>query len=343
MTTNQTSPFKKILLKSLYILLAVTVLLLVAAIFLPKGISTAVKGEIDAPKNYVFNLLNDQRNVSIWNDWVKTDKGIKLNFTDKNIGLGSNYSWHSESFGEGSIRYVDVVENEKIVAELMMGGDKSTYTQMLSEENGKTKIEWKFESNMSYPTNVMAPLFKYMMQKSYKKCIVHIQDEMAKRTKGKYNGFQVKEEGQNAKYFITTRSVVPFENIGQFYTQNISAIYQRAQNEGISTIGAPTSLFYTYDEVKKVSDMAVGVQVLNPVNIKDLSAEAIPAQNAVIVDYFGDYAKTGEGHIAIDGYMKDRNMPQSFPVLEEYLTDPIKEKDMSKWQTKIYYFIKTAK
>lgn len=345
MTTNQTttSPLKKVMRKSLYIFLAVIALLLIVAIFLPKQINMSVKGEINAPKNYVFNLLNDQRNVSLWNDWVKTDKGIKLNFTDKNIGLGSNYSWHSESFGDGSIKYIDIKENEKITAELVMDGDKSTYTQSLSEENSKTKIDWTFQSNMSYPTNIMAPLFKYMMRKSYKKCIVHIQDEMAKRTKGIYNNFQVKEEGQNAKYFITSRSKVSFDNISQFYTQTITSLYQRIQNEGISTIGVPTSLFYTYDEFKKETDMAVGVQVLNPVNIKDLSSESLPAQNAVIVDYFGDFSKTGEGHIAIDAYMKDRNMTQAMPVLEEYLTDPIKEKDMSKWQTKIYYFVKSAK
>jgi effector-binding domain-containing protein len=182
-----------------------------------------------------------------------------------------------------------------------------------------------------------------MMKKSINKSISNIKEEVEKRKKGIYNGYQVKEKSQNQKHYVTSRSNVKIPEIGQYYQQNIAAVFKKLIDNGIATIGAPALLFYTYDEIKQESDLAIGVPVLNPVNIKDLSSQSLPAQNTIYVDHYGDMALTGEGHQAIDAYMKDRKIPQKYPVLEEYITDPLKEKDMKKWLTKITYYVGETK
>ena len=84
--------------------------------------------------------------------------------------------------------------------------------------------------------------------------------------------------------------------------------------------------------------MAVAVPVLTPVSIKDLSSVSLASQNAVVIDYYGDGSKSGTAHYAMDDYIKDHNYTRTVPVIEEYVTDPLKDKDQKKWLTKIYYY-----
>jgi effector-binding domain-containing protein len=89
--------------------------------------------------------------------------------------------------------------------------------------------------------------------------------------------------------------------------------------------------------------MAVAVPVLTPVAVKDLGSETFPMQNAASIDYYGDSAKNQMAHFALNDYVQDRKLTQTSPVLEEYVSDPIKEKDPSKWLTKIYYYTSDKK
>jgi hypothetical protein len=61
-----------------------------------------------------------------------------------------------------------------------------------------------------------------------------------------------------------------------------------------------------------------------------------------LIEYLGDYAKTGEAHSAMDEYMAEKKLQSIPPVMEEYVTDPVEEPDTAKWLTRILYFV-TAK
>ncbi|MBL0084001.1 MAG: hypothetical protein IPP37_16975 [Saprospiraceae bacterium] len=102
-------------------------LLLIAAILLPKDISTTVSREITAAPQYVYNLINNQQNVMSWSSWAIEDKEMKLVYDKPNSGVGSGYSWTSPSSGDGSIVYTALVPNQKLEAELTMGAIKPLY------------------------------------------------------------------------------------------------------------------------------------------------------------------------------------------------------------------------
>lgn len=335
-TPKAPMPLKK---KLLYLLGGIVALLLVAAILLPSNIETTVSEEIKAPVNYVYNLLSNQQNIPTWNSWSIDDKEMKIVYDKPTSGIGSGYSWTSPSSGDGSVVYTAMVPNQKLDAELTMGGDKSSYTILLEKAGeDKTKISWSFRSHMGFPMNLMGPVLKYIVNKQNKKSFDHIEAEVGRRQAGQYFGHQIKEGTQNARHFATVRGVVSFDKIAQYYSQNLAAIYQKLQDEGISSVGAPCALFYSYDEKKQQTEMAVAVPVLAPVSIQDLTSVSLPVQNAAYVDYYGDPAQTANAHYGLDEYLKDRAYSQSVPVIEEYVTDPIKEKEQSKWLTKIYYY-----
>jgi effector-binding domain-containing protein/uncharacterized protein YndB with AHSA1/START domain len=326
--------------KIIYILSCMFLAILIAAMLMPKQISTKIIEEIDSPKSYVFNLLNNQKSVSTWNAWLQEDKDVRLEYIGASTGNGSGYKWESRKIGKGDIQYIEVKDNEKIKAEITVDDDKSNYTQKLSEHEGKTTLEWEFNTYMAFPKNVFAPWLKYSINKHNRRSVENMRKEIEMRKKGKYHGYDVREIAQNQRYFIISRNKVSFDNIASFYAQNLSAIYQKLSLEGITATAAPCALFYEYDEQKMETDMAVAVPVLQSIAVKDLQSVTIPSGNAAYVDYYGNSAEAELAHYALDEYIKDRNFGLHIPVIEEYVTDPLKEKDQTKWLTKIYYIIK---
>ncbi|MBK8701693.1 MAG: SRPBCC domain-containing protein [Saprospiraceae bacterium] len=340
MTTNPTpakvpTPLKK---RLLYILAGVLLIVLLAGILLPKKIQTSVTREIKVPRNYVFNLLNNQRNIPFWNSWAMEDKEMVLSYGKSISGEGSSYSWTSPKSGNGTITYTKIVPNELVEASLDMEGQQSKYVITLSENNGKTAVTWAFESHMPFPKNIAGPILKYIVNKHNKKSISAMEEEVKRRQKGEYYGFKLNEVTQNQKFFVTSRNNVSFDQITQYYSQNLAAVYQKLQQENITSAGPPCILFYSYDEPRQNTDMAVAVPVITPISLSQLSTETLPGQNAVVIDYYGDYAKTAPAHYAMEDYLNDHNYLRSAPVVEEYVTDPLKEKDMNKWLTRIYYY-----
>ena len=66
---------------------------------------------------------------------------------------------------------------------------------------------------------------------------------------------------------------------------------------------------------------------------------SFPASKVLQLVYNGGYSKIGDAHMALGKYMKDKALTQNVAV-EEYITDPMTEKDSTKWQTNIYYLLK---
>ena len=84
--------------------------------------------------------------------------------------------------------------------------------------------------------------------------------------------------------------------------------------------------------------MAAAMPVNRPLKAEGIQTIRVPRGTAYSVDYYGPYDKVGPAHLAIDRYFKENGLTLKPPVIEEYVTDPTKEPDSSKWLTRIYYF-----
>jgi effector-binding domain-containing protein len=60
------------------------------------------------------------------------------------------------------------------------------------------------------------------------------------------------------------------------------------------------------------------------------------------IAYYGAYdgSMNMPAHEAIDAYIKEKGLTHYGNVIEEYVTDPMAEKDTTKWLTNIYYMVK---
>jgi effector-binding domain-containing protein len=66
----------------------------------------------------------------------------------------------------------------------------------------------------------------------------------------------------------------------------------------------------------------------------------IPASKAVYVNYYGAYNKLTDAYNSIRKYITDNKLEEVAPSIEQYIIDPSKEKDTSKWLTKVVFLVK---
>jgi len=233
-----------------------------------------------------------------------------------------------------------VIPNEYIEAKLVFDGmDTSKYAFTFKPSGDKTAVTWSMDTRMGFPSNVMGPIFKFIMKRQYGKGLDALETLAKKRIEKKeYFGYIVKEENILERHYIISRSNVAIADIQKYFTQSLGAIFQKVQSEGLTMKGMPSSLFFNYDLTNGMTDMAAAIPVNEEKAIKDLSSITIPKQTGLVIDYYGDFANTGVAHSAMTAYMKDRSLLTNTPSVEEYVTDPLKEKDPSKWLTRVIYY-----
>lgn len=105
-------------------------------------------------------------------------------------------------------------------------------------------------------------------------------------------------------------------------------------------LSAPSAIYFTFDEKAMQTECAAVFSIKdNNKKMEDWERFQVPASKVLLIEYYGAYDKSANAHYAMDAYMKGKGLTQSF-VIEEYVTDPMMEKDTSKWLTNIFYVIK---
>jgi len=329
-------------LKKIGIILGIVLLLfLILGLVMPKDITVNYTRSIDVPANYLYNMAQDLKAAATWNPFIAEDPTMEISYSEKTTGEVASYTWKSEAMGNGSAVYTKLIPNQRIDADMTFEGmDKSKYYyEFKADGNKATDMSWTMETHLGFPYNVFGPFFKYSIKKNYKKGLATLEELAEKRYEDNiYNGYEVMDKSQPKRHFIMSRNVVAFDDIQKFYTQNLGAIFQKVQSEGLTMKGMPCVLFFKYDHTNKTTDMAAAIPVNEEKTIKDLTSITIEDRPAIVVDYYGKYEEPGKAHDAIDAYMADHALLMDAPAIEEYLTDPLKEKDPSKWLTKVIYY-----
>jgi len=125
----------------------------------------------------------------------------------------------------------------------------------------------------------------------------------------------------------------------QYYTQNLGSLFMKTQGANLETDGMPSGLFFSWDEAAGKTDMAAAIPVKEQIAVKGTSSHTISGGRAIRVDYYGDHEKMEKAHYAIEDYLMDYGLLVNYPIVQEYVTDPVEEKDASKWLTQITYYV----
>ncbi|GGA78163.1 hypothetical protein GCM10008015_18560 [Flavobacterium palustre] len=155
----------RIIKKIVFGLLALIVLLLVVALFVPKDYTVSVSATINTPKEKVFNYVKLIKNQEEYSVWVMQDPNVVMNYTGTDGTVGFKAEWNSkdDNVGEGS-QQISKITDDRIDVDLHferpMKGDAKAATFVEDVSGNQTKITNEFYGHSDYPMNLMSLIGK---------------------------------------------------------------------------------------------------------------------------------------------------------------------------------------
>ena len=143
------------------------------------------------------------------------------------------------------------------------------------------------------------------------------------------------------KTFAIHRETLPYDKLSDFFKKNYDAIYQELAKQDVYPKEPPCAFYYRVDEVKKETDLAAAVPLNSPAKPSALfEVFRLPPTQVVTTKHVGPYEDMVPAYQQLEDYLNENNLQKGL-VIEEYLTDPLVQKDPAKWQTNIYFVVTT--
>lgn len=155
-----------------------------------------------------------------------------------------------------------------------------------------------------------------------------------------YRGYEIKAVIWPERNYYGKKTTVKFEKLSAFFAENFPKVFNAAMSAKLQHTGPPSGIYFIWDDQKKQTECAAVISVPDGQTLKGWEKFNIPATDVALqIAYYGGYSKMVDAHGAMDDYMKEKGLTHSV-VIEEYLSDPMSEKDSTKWLTNIFYVIK---
>ncbi len=324
------------------LLLTLLSVFLILGLVAPKKTHLERSISISAPPTSVQAVVAKFSEYNKWSPWAEYDTNMVVKLEGQDGNVGSKYSWiGNKQVGKGN-QTITKIEPGLVETNLVLEEPMSSQAKVgmkLVEENDGTKATWSFDSETPFPWNAMS--FFFNMEKlvgpDYEKGLAKLKKYVESTAAKKYRGYDIREMDSPGNSFLGIRKIVAFQDIPTFFDQSMGTINAALKKANLEMTGPPTGLFYVYDEKTGTTDMVAAAPVKDKSTAPGLTPVTIPAGKELCVEYYGALEKTGEAHYALDDYIKEKGLKSGTPVIEQYMTDPMAEKDTAKWLTKIIY------
>lgn len=327
-------------------ILAIFLLIVIIGLFLPSVSHIEETIVVNAPVETVFEQVNTMKNWEKWSPWFKADSTTKLTYNNVPSGNGASYSWVAEKMGEGTLTLSDVKPYEHITENMVFlkpNNDKGTATMDFTKEGNGVKVVWKMD--MDWGWNVFARwagvvFVKNMMSEFFANGLKDIKDVAEHAPVVSESGATYKVEGNielPARIAIAISGKVAEKDFKAFFDKSYLAIQGVIEKGGAKATNKPAAVYYNYvpgGVTTLDAYIEVDKKIAVPANMKILELKATKAAK---VDYYGPYSGSGAAHEAIDKWLKANSKKATGAPWEVYVTDPMVEKDSTKWLTEVLY------
>lgn len=322
----------------------------ILALIAPKEYKVERSVNIKAAPPVILEQIRSLKNMHEWSPWRDYDPNMKVEFSGTDGQVGSKMSWTgNDDVGTGNQEITAVTDSRvdtKVIFVEPWQSEMDGYF-LLEPAGGETKVTWGMAGKNPFPFNAFSLFMNMdeMIGKDFQKGL----DKLKARVESNPNAsaaaapsYTIQEVDAPAMTYIMKKGEVTFEQIPAFFGEHLPKIFQEIEKQKLQPAGNPSGLFFKWDEKNMKTEMAAAVPVVGDEKTKVAGYETLnlPASKTLVIDYYGDYAKTHGAHYAMNAYMKEKKMEMNGPMIEEYITDPGVEKDTAKWLTKIYYKVK---
>lgn len=334
----------KILKRILIGVLVLVALVAVISFILPTDYTVERTVIINAPAKVVEKQVKYYESFKEWNPFADADTAMLMTIEGKDGEVGAKYKWNgNDEVGSGEMEVTAITESrvdQKLHFISPFEGFGTAWYEWSKGDEGVT-LTWGMKSSMSRPMNVIGLFMDMdeMIGSSYETGLGRVKERAeAMTTSTNFRGFDVKEIEMAPRTYIAVKDTVKFDKMKDFYEKSFGAVMSAMAKKKVQATGPTSAVFFVWDEANAQALMAAGVPAKEGSKID--SFESISASGkALQIAYFGSYEGSANAHWAMDDYMTSRGVESSL-VIEEYVTNPMSEKDTTKWLTNIYYILK---
>lgn len=328
----------------LYIVLAIVVIGAAAVFMIPTEYHVERSTTINAPQKLVMQQAGRFENFVKWSPWNKLDPNMTYTIEGTDGTVGAKYSWvGNDQVGEGNMVITGVSDNQ-IDEDLnfLKPFESSARVSLIFEStDGGTKVTWAMDSESPRPMNLMNPMMDGMLGADFESglaALKSLSEQVA--ASDTFRGFKIEQTTLSPRTYIGKKDTVKWADMSNFLAENFGAAYAAVQKKKAPMAGAPTGIYFVWDEANEQAVMAATIPVEGSFSLAGF--DAFPAEgNALKIAYYGSFEGSAEAHYAMDDYTTAKGIAlnENMLVLEEYVTDPTTEPDTAKWLTNIYYVL----
>lgn len=333
--------------KILYAIIGISALYLILCFFGPSKIK--VERSIDIKTSSVEDLQHRLADLKFfhdkWSPWTRRDPSMKTTYTGVCCEAGSTYRWESEkdSVGKGTMTFNKFTKDSVLLTLNFDGmGDNELYFITKPTNASNIQVTWGVVFDIGFFGRV--PMLFINMDKiigpDYERGLAQLKKEIESAPAETTSNYEVKELNWEAKTFYGVKDKLSFDKLAAFFGNSYGKIGMALGKAKAQPVGMPKAIYFTFDEKTMVTDVAAVMEVANGTKLEGVEKFETPASKVLLIEYFGAYDKSANAHYAMDAYIKEKGLTQSF-VIEEYANDPMTEKDTAKWQTNIFYLVKS--
>jgi hypothetical protein len=144
----------------LAVILALAVLTFGGGLLLKKEYRVERSVVVNAPADKVYALIDSSQGWAQWGVWYQRDPKMQVVEVKAGRGVGAQWSWKSESQGNGAMKLTAAVPSQKVGYELTVEGfDASSGELLLAQEGASTRVIWVMQGRMSGPISRWFGLF----------------------------------------------------------------------------------------------------------------------------------------------------------------------------------------
>lgn len=333
-------------LKALLVIVLVLLIGYAVACFLgPKEMELSVSESMDAPPETVYAHVATLPTWEKWNVYTQME-GVKMSYGEKQKGEGATYSWTMDGKPGGNLEIIEAHPTDSLRVRLQFADwEGNSFVDWNFQPQGdSTNVSWKMTSDTETPFYMrgMMLFMEGSMKKDFEKSLQNL-EEYSKSNPVKASAeYEVNMVERPVATYLGIRDEMPIDSMKAFFENSYAAIIAHIQEKQYEMSGAPVGIYYKWDMENNRTDLAAAIPVAgeNLEGSETVKVIEVPAGNAAVINYYGDYANMMAPHEAMWEYLEENNLQQADIVIEEYVTDPMSEPDTTKWQTNIVYYVK---
>lgn len=322
------------------IILILIIILVVVYFFLPKQVHIERTIAIKATPEVIFDQVNTLKNWEKWNPWQKIDTAMQITYSGPACGTDAMYEWSSKNpkVGSGKMLITYSKPPDTIKCNMWFMNKRLSHSMFVfTKTDSAVTVIWSMDTKTG--RNPIHRFFGLFMEKmvgpDFEKGLKNLKEVAEKIPPAPC--YKVEEIKITKQIYIAIKEACTMADIKTMLGKNFGELMEFTQKNGIKTTGAPFAMYFGEPNAQKF-EIQAGVPVDKTVPVTgNIKYGEFKEGNAIMVDYTGPYDKVGPVYQALDSYAKAKNKKINGAPWEEYITDPMKEKDSTKWETKIYF------